>query len=349
MTPSQAYPVALPGPSMVSAPSRRPGSVRRTSHVDVTRVPLGAMISRTSTAPTAATVRIVGVKAGARDLITRDDGEDVAGDAALALALDETGAIATLAQAPAVPSCTGLLGLRIGFGFRSAAKALLAATSGSPLGALVDDLSGAFAPTGYAAIRDGIFSGLDITIPPPAADAQRPSQLDVCAGWREHGMPMQRRLAGLPILFDKEPFRAPSLASDDPLAWHELPPLGHDQTRRLRRTDVVAERDHIAVDAMFRDISVDPDLTQRVVHEYAVVATIDPATMTIVDIVADPRALPFPTDCPVAAGSAGYLVGHQVNDLRRTVRQLSAGPTTCTHLNDLFRSLGDLPYLLTLI
>jgi hypothetical protein len=346
---------------LVSAPSRRSGSVRRTSHVDVTRVALVAIPSTAPTGPAASSstapmapmapsmVPIVGINGGARDLITRADGEEVAGVAAMEVALDETGAIASIEQAPAGPSCAGLVGLRIGFGFRSAAKAVLASTSGTPLGALVDDLSGAFAPTGYAAIRDRLLSGLEIVIPPPAADAERPSQLNVCAGWREDGMPMQRRLAGLPIQFEKEPFRAPSLVGDDPLAWHDLPPLGHNQTRRLRRTDVVAGRDHIAVDAMFRDISVDPDLTQRVVHEYALTATIDLATMTIVEIVADPRALPFPTDCPLAAGSAGYLVGCQVNDLRRTVRQLSAGPTTCTHLNDLFRSLGDVSYLLSLI
>src|SRR6202011_3246740 len=78
MTASQAYPAALPGPSLVSAPSRRSGSVRRPSHVDVTRVPLLAIPSTAPTGPTASSstapmaptapfvVPIVGINGGAR-------------------------------------------------------------------------------------------------------------------------------------------------------------------------------------------------------------------------------------------------------------------------------------------
>jgi hypothetical protein len=100
------------------------------------------------------------------------------------------------------------------------------------------------------------------------------------------------------------------------------------------------------VDAMFRDSTADPDLTPRVVHEYAVTATLDPETLVIDELVAVPRSLPFPTDCPWAAGSARLLIGQPVAALRTEVRHLSSGPVSCTHLNDVFRSFSDIPALL---
>jgi hypothetical protein len=51
--------------------------------------------------------------------------------------------------------------------------------------------------------------------------------------------------------------------------------------------------------------------------------------------------LPWP-ECPAAAASAGRLVGHPVTDIRGVVRQDLRGVTTCTHLNDLLRSMGDI-------
>ena len=39
------------------------------------------------------------------------------------------------------------------------------------------------------------------------------------------------------------------------------------------------------------------------------------------------------------------ILGQPVADLRTTVRLLSRGPVSCTHLNDLFRSLADVPVL----
>jgi hypothetical protein len=101
--------------------------------------------------------------------------------------------------------------------------------------------------------------------------------------------------------------------------------------------------DAVGLDAMFRDTAVDPDpeCTEQVVHEYAVTATLDPVKLTITAIHADPRSLPFPTDCPVAAGSAALLLGLPVSELRTRVREVSRGPVSCTHLNDVFRSLAD--------
>lgn len=340
-----SWPTTLAGPLPHAAPARRPGSVRRTAHLDVTRG-RGNFFG-------GGTVAIAGA---ARDLATDPHGRaSVRGEAALALTLVD-GLIATVAQEPVEPRLDEIVGLPIGFRFRSSVKRLLTDLDGQLLGALLDDVAGAPAPSGYAAIRERLLSG-EPGMPSPVRAGPSPgtprlvnaaTQADVCAGWRVGGIPTSNRTEGIELPFEVPPV-APSVeVIGDDLAWHDLAPLDPSQTRRLRRLDLFREDGELTVDAMFRDSSVDPDGTPRVVHEYSVRARLDDQ-LTITEIVADPRALPFPTDCPFASGSAVFLVGQPVADLRRTVRTLSAGPASCTHLNDLFRSLGDVTHLTTLL
>jgi hypothetical protein len=323
----------LPGPVIESAPPRRPGSVRRTAHLDVTRAPSADL-------PTS----FVAIRGAARDLVTSADGATIIGNASLAIGLDSDGSIATVEQSPPDPSCAGIVGARIGFAIRSQIKGSLEATRGSLLGLLLDDLSGAAAPTGYASIRDRILAGL----PPSPRSSPAARQLDVCAGWRQGGEPARLVQSGRPMPHE-EPFVAPPLLGDDELAWHEMGPLDPSRTRRVRRLDVFPDGEHMLVDAMFRDVSVDLDNTPRVVHEYALHAILDRTTLAVREIEAEPRALPFPTDCPIAAASVVALVGLTVHDFRHTVRTLSVGPSSCTHLNDLLRSLADVAVLADLI
>jgi len=301
--------------------------VRRTAHLDVTRVP-----------GVAAAITLTAVRGAARDLVTSAASDETVGGATLAITLDPKGAIATVEQTPPHPSCADIVGAPVGFAIRSHIKHLLQATTGSLLGLLLDDLSGAAAPTGYATMRDRRFARIEEPRPPQA------NQIDVCAGWRAGGLPARRAGAGEPVPTD-EPFEAPPLLGDDDAAWHEMGPLEPSQTRRVRRLDIATNLGKVHVDAMFRDVSVDPDRTERVVHEYALRAVLDRTTLTILEVEAEPRALPFPTDCPLAAASASALVGHTVHDLRQTVRALSRGPASCTHLNDLLRSLADVTVL----
>ena len=58
-----------------------------------------------------------------------------------------------------------------------------------------------------------------------------------------------------------------------------------------------------------------------------------------------PQVLPW-VECPVAAASAWSLVGTPIGDVRRAVRSTFHGTHTCTHLNDLLRSVGDVPALI---
>lgn len=287
-------------------------------------------------------MRIAGA---ARDLVTDNSGA-AAGteEATLDVGVDEQGLIDAVEQTPADPSCAALIGLRVGFGFRSGAKDLLGSLSGSLLGLLVDDLSGAPAPSGYGAIRDRIVLGLPPLPPPPGrSSAPRP---DVCSGWRASGLAFGLASAGDPLPFEAEPPVAPVLAGNDPFGWHVMPELRAGQSRRVRRMDVWAEGDQVLVDAMFRDSTCDPNGTARVVHEYTLTATLDAETLSIRAIEAEPRALPFPTDCPFAADSVQLILGQPAADLRETVRVLSAGAVSCTHLNDAMRCLADIPAMI---
>jgi len=95
---------------------------------------------------------------------------------------------------------------------------------------------------------------------------------------------------------------------------------------------------------MFRDTSADADGAEGVLHEYTVTAAVDPGTWRVVESDAIPRSLPYP-ECPQAAGSGGQLVGSDVRDLRRLVSREMRGPTTCTHLNELYRTFADVASL----
>jgi len=336
--PPPSYDRPLPGP-ISGPPARRAGSIRRTSHLDGTRGQTGGFGG------------VVAMTGAVRDLRTTTDGAEVVGEASLSLAVDGAGLVARVEHTPADADLAALVGAPIGFGFRGRVKDLLATLAGTPLGLLVDDLNGAPAPAAYAVQRENLLLG--IATPTAAADAdgepRRGPHTDICAGWRAGGLPVRERDAGRPSPFVADPPVPPSLDDPDELAWHELPPLRPAQGRRLRRLDVWRAGDGVRLDAMFRDYAVDPDGTERVVHEYGVVATLADPGLEVVEIAADARALPFPTDCPWAAGSAAFLLGEPIGDLRRRVREVSRGPASCTHLNDLFRSLADVAVLVPLI
>lgn len=117
--------------------------------------------------------------------------------------------------------------------------------------------------------------------------------------------------------------------------------------RRLRRLDVWLDGDVIA-DAMFRDTHADAHGREQVIHEYRLRARADPVSLRILDVAAEPRVLPYP-ECPTVAQSAERLVGESLTGLRRRVAVEFSGVSTCTHLNDMLRSLGDIPYLLELL
>ena len=173
------------------------------------------------------------------------------------------------------------------------------------------------------------------------------SQEDLCAGWAHEAtlMVTVRSSGEIPVSTGPS---APILErDDDPLAWHAMPPLPPHAMRRRRRLDVLGpsepgEPDRF--DAHFRDSHMDQDGTEWVVHEYSVAGGFDIVGGRVLDIGAVAHVLPW-MECPGAVASAERLSGMSIAELRTRVRREFTGTSTCTHLNDTLRSLGDLEAL----
>jgi hypothetical protein len=323
-------------------PPRTPGSVRRTSTIDMLR-PEGLF------GPLVLLGR-------ARDLVTLADGSaTVAGTSSCRAAIDFLGPrlLTSISTEPARPGLQALVGVRVSSGFRAAAAAAdpgLAAAE-SLLNLLVDDFPVATLVSGHA-IGAGLAGqagrpmiSLAEATGQPGADNRSPFRRDLCAGFADGGTIMNEvDGTGRPPVVTGP--AAPALTTDDPLGWHELAPLPPLAMRRSRRTDVTPGR-VAGIDVLFRDSYVDAGGLETIVHEYTVSAAVDTGDGVLVWCAATPRVLPW-VECPAAAMSAGRLVGAPVAGLRQHVRGTFLGTSTCTHLNDTLRSLEDIPALLDL-
>ncbi|MFL6238371.1 MAG: DUF2889 domain-containing protein [Actinomycetes bacterium] len=306
-------------------PVRRPGSVRRTSSIDMTwpdglRSPRFQLTGR------------------ARDLRTDADGQrHVVDEVALQAEVDRSDGsrLSSLDVQPEFAPKGDLIGVRVGTGFRAVVARTLPEheRERTALFLLLDDLPVAALISGYAYQLDPEFG--------PNIRVQSPPR-DLCAGWAGDATMMAAIDAGHPLPLATGPI-ASDLTADDDWAWHELPAMPPISMRRRRRLDVWTA-DGWQIDAMFRDSWVGPDGVETVVHEYTTMALVDPDTHTVVAIEATPRVLPWP-ECPAAVASALRLVGTPVDDLRTRVRADFTGTSTCTHLNDMLRSLTDVPAL----
>jgi hypothetical protein len=331
------------GPSrpVLATVDRRPRSVRRTSSIDTARPDglLGDLV----------------VTARARDLRTGPDGAPgVLGEAELSARIEgTTGQLASITTSPPVPELDRLIGTLVGPGFRSRASACCPdQRDGSTLlHLLLDDLPGATLVSGYAIQRAG---ALPRARPPqgPGGEAPEPAPRmaardDLCAGWAHDGTMMVAIRATGEIPVPEGPPAPPLERHDDSLAWHPMAPLAPHGMRRRRRLDVVAPGapDHpYLLDAHFRDSHMNEAGVESVVHEYSLTGAIDGTGSRVVDISAEAHVLPW-MECPAALASAGRIVGMQTGELRTRVRRELTGASTCTHLNDLLRSLGDVDVL----
>ncbi|MGD9704573.1 MAG: DUF2889 domain-containing protein [Acidimicrobiia bacterium] len=276
----------------------------------------------------------------ARDLVTSSSGIDVVDEATVRADVDAGGRLASLDISPSSHPVEPLLGRLVGSGFRDAVHEAFPddVAAGTALALLLDDLPVATLISGYARLYLG-------EIP---ADSMGPNmKADICSGWRSSGTMMLsvRSGNGVPVTVGPT---APTIAaerSDDPFGWHDIGPLAVGAMRRRRLVDV--HRDGagaLDVTAMFRDTHVLPDGTETVLHEYVVTGSVDPVAGVFTSCSAVPRVLPY-VECPVAAASADRLVGLRVDAARTFVRSELRGTSTCTHLNDLLRSLGDIDSL----
>lgn len=316
-----------PKRSVPAAPRRVSPSVRRTSTIDSARPDgvRGAIL----------------VSAKARDLFTgQAHGAVVLGRGSFDAIVSADRVLRELRHPDR--RLGALVGRPVAGGFRAATLALVPdeAERGTLLNLLLDDLPGANLVAGYAAQRDASRSDRrKVPVQYLALVA------DQCAGWA----------TGATILDATEvdgtvPTPTTAAVPDDPSdaeGWHDRPRMAAGDMRRARRLDVTpdeAEPRLLRFDGHFRDSYLDPIAGEGALHEYSVHGRYDPGAHHVVDIDAEAHVLPW-TECPQALASASRLVGMGADDLRATVRADFVGTSTCTHLNDVLRSLADLPIL----
>jgi hypothetical protein len=298
--------------------------VRRTSSVDIVAV--------------AADPVSLDLSGRARDLHTARDGSTTVVGRAFVRAATVAGVVERLSTHPAPEAAAALVGRRLAVGFRTAIWRNLRADydEGTPLHALLDELPGCNVISGWAVRRSAAARGVVRT-------GER--RLDVCAGWASdsHAADVHRATGQSPPPRET-PVARSVVAPDDPTGWHAVARLPVGAMSRRRRLDVTAVGDTLEVDAAFRDVFADDDGVERVLHEYAVRGVVDVATENVLDLVALPVVLPH-GECPSSAASVTRLLPTRIGNLREQVSMDLFGPTSCTHLNDMLRSLADVPRL----
>ena len=333
---------AAPWPPVVGPldrpPRRHPGSVRRTSSIDMAW-PDG---------PATATHML----GRARDLRTTTDGDIEV------LAEDSMVAVVSLARTidhievdPPRPGIGQLVGAGAGKGLRAAIDAAVPEDrrDHTPLALLLDDIAGASLIGAFAWSRHGgPWSDLYQSRRSGNGPAEMPRRpmVGVCSGFRPGSSALQPD--GTPVPGGRSATPVGSLVDpDDPIGWHPLAELTGVSMRRARRMDVWPDGDVYRIDAYFRDTCTDPDFDQVAVHEYSVGGVVDAKNLLIRELEAVPRTLPF-SECPAAAANVAWLLGRPLPDLRQGVLEVLRGVDCCTHLNDALRALADVAALLPL-
>jgi hypothetical protein len=272
----------------------------------------------------------------ARDLVTAPNGTpSVVSDAAMlcGIAFVDDRRVESIQTEPGHAGSPQLVGARAATGFRKVLEQALPdhRDQRSALYQLLDDIPVVTLISGHA------LGAGQAQFPRAALSLlQRPN---LCAGWREGGTIMigLRRDGRPPVVTGPH---APRVDSADPLGWHPMAALPPTGMRRQRRLDVAREHGQLVFDAMFRDTYVTGEGVPTIIHEYVVQGRADAATLTITELSATPHVLPW-IECPSAANSAADLVGRPLAGLRHYVRDQLTGVPSCTHLNDLLRSLED--------
>ena len=315
----------------IGNPARRPGSARRTSSIDITR-------DEGSLDP-------VYLYGRARDLWTAADGSVAeVGAAELSATIELVARVVRHVEVvPPVAGVARLSGAPAMSGFRAAAdKAAPELRAARDLRyTLLDDVPVATLISGHALSASGVVGVV--------AKSGYLAVADQCAGFATGGLLMTSFEAGDPVIVTGPV--APDLDHDsDRLAWHAMAQLPRHGMRRRRRIDVfdAGEGSRVGIDAMFRDTYVRADEVETIIHEYTLKATVDSDTGVIVESHATPQVLPW-QECPGAVASAERIAGMTLGELHFRVRQELLGTSTCTHLNDLLRSVADTEVLIDVI
>ncbi len=312
-----AHALAEPLPHL---PEKRPGSIRRTSHLEVLARPDGGF-------------ELTGV---ARQ------GDDTASCRAT---LSADRALVLLDLVPDSPWSAGLVGRLVGRGFRAAVDQVC--EPGSLRSVLLTELPVVAMLAGYGTLYSGLLPG-------PLSDQFIDGMpVDVCAGWAEAGS-MMVHIRGQREIPTPDGPEVPT----DREGWHPMPDLVAGALRRQRLIERTGDEVWAMFrDTYARPDGTTSVLHEYTVKALVSDDSSDDISSTgdgdgrgrrgdsggygggrIVACVATPRVLPW-AECPQAAASAGRLVGQRVGDLRALVRDDLVGTSTCTHLNDLLSSL----------
>jgi len=328
--------------SVRGTPDRRPGSVRRTSTIDM--VWPGGL---------GTPLQLVG---RSRDLLTPLRGEPrVVGEASMLVGLARYRTVTSIEVTPEREGVEGLVGTVGGSELRAAIDRALPGerAAATPLHLLLDDIAGTSLISNFVWTRaepellermrrEAASSGGPLS---PGFGVRKGRV--VCSGLRPDGWAQthwKHEMSPGHTVVPAGDIRSP----DDPLAWHEFPPDPELGMRRHRRIDVWRDGDVLRVDAFFRDACWEPDGSQIALHEYSVLAEIDASSLTLTSVEATPRALPFP-ECQWAAPHAEGLLGMPVSEFRTSVQETLTELRACTHLNDMLRCLAEIPALVASI
>jgi hypothetical protein len=313
------------GPS----PLRRPGSVRRTTSIDV-HWPDG--FEQASI-----------MEGTARDILTPSKGGApiTVGEGHYTIKASPLREILEIALSPDHANAQEMLGVRGGGASRIALGRIMGSIEGSPLYQIMDDFAGASLVSGWVQTvwrvdwlerrRENL------------SDQMRHKMTNICTGFAEGGSSLTAD--GSPDSSGQSKTEVGPLVNPNDLqGWHHLPQQEGPSFRRARRIDLWKEDGLIRCDVGFQDSGPSPQGTRMAVHEYQVSATVDPMDMTVTSLEATPRILPY-RECPGAAANIHKLIGHLVTDFRQDVLNVLPGILGCTHLNDVLRALADVPVL----
>jgi Protein of unknown function (DUF2889) len=302
-----------------------PGSVRRTSSIDVSW-PQGR----------AGNLRMVG---RARDILTPAAGAapTLCAEDWFEAELQPDRSIVAIQSQPPRPALSRLIGQRGGGGLRKVLEEVVPEErrEATPLYLILDDISGASLVAGWAwsqwdpnwlATGRAALQGFDL-------EKAFRSREGICIGFGpgSSGLNPQTDRSGTPTTELRHPY--------DPQGWHDLPVQNSVGFRRARRIDVW-RTDVIGIDSAFQDSATMLQGGRAVVHEYGLRASVDPDSRRVLALEAEPRVLPF-AECPGAAANVSRLLNTPLSQLRDTVLSELRGTAGCTHLNDALRALAD--------
>jgi hypothetical protein len=165
--PVTAREVAGPRDPATATPAREPGSIRRTSTIDMRR-------------PDGWTGDLL-LRGRARDLVTTEHGAHVTATAELDARADATRTLRELRTTPAIDGIDALIGTPVASGFRGRVEAAAPQhrDACTPLYLLLDDLPVAALVSGYAMQRASEIGRMPVEA--------YTYNIDQCAGWRAGG------------------------------------------------------------------------------------------------------------------------------------------------------------------